>query len=246
MEPKEKIIKIKTSDKKIIEGILGIAKDDNIKLVIFVHGFTGQPNEHIFFNGSKFITTKGFDTFRFSLYAGNSKNTRHFNETSITKHGEDINTIIKFFKKKYKKIFLVGHSYGGTSLMFTDQSKIDGYVFWDASFIIKKSPLGDMVFNENIDKYITDFGIEILVGKKFVEELNNFPDCGDLIKKIQKPVLFITAGKNGNLNPGMKYFKNANNPKKIINIKNADHNFNSWKDEEELLKQTYLWLKNLI
>ena len=91
-----------------------------------------------------------------------------------------------------------------------------------------------------------DWGIEFLVGKKFIEELKKFPDCGKLVKKINKPVLFITAGnKKGNFTAGIKYFKHANQPKKLIKFASADHNFNKLKDERRLLEGTYLWLKNV-
>jgi esterase/lipase len=239
----EREIKIKTPDKKLIVGTLGISSKKSNKLVVFVHGFTGHSNEHQFFNGSKFLTSKGLDTFRFNLYAGEGKKVRHFKDTSISLHGEDIDTVVKFFRKKYKKIFVVGHSYGGTSLLFTNSSLIEGYVFWDASYVTPKDATEDVKLNKHINRYIIDWGIEILAGEKFIEELKNFPDCGKLIKNINKPVLFITAGRLGNSKAGIKYFRFANNPKKLINIKTADHNFNNWKDEEELLKSTYSWLR---
>lgn len=242
----EKELKIRTVNRKSIYGTLGITNKKSHKLVIFVHGFTGHQNEHIFFNGAKFFTEKGFDTFRLNLYGdlyGKGDKSRHFRDTYISLHGKDITTVAKFFRKKYKKIFVIGHSYGGTSLLFTDQSFIDGYVFWDASYINSKDSTANMKFNKNIDGYILDWGMEYIVGKRFVEELKNFLDCKDLIKEVQKPVLFITAGNRGNSKAGIKYFENANQPKKLINIKTADHNFNKWEDEEKLLKNTYIWLK---
>lgn len=238
----EKEIKIKTNDKKIIIGTLGKDNKKTDKLVVFVHGFTGNSNEHIHFNGSKLFSSKGFDTFRFNLYSGEAKNTRHFKDTSISLHGSDIDTVVNFFRKKYKLIFVVGHSYGGTSLLFTNYEFIDGYVFWDASYISSKDVTADIKLNKNINRYVMDWGVEMLIGTKFIEEIKNFPDCGGLMKKIKKPVLFVTAGRLGNSKADVKYFKMANQPKELINIKTADHNFNNWKDEEELLNKTYSWL----
>ena len=138
---------------------------------------------------------------------------------------------------------LFGHSYGGTSLLFTDQTLTDKFVFWDASYITSKdSDNKYMKYNKDLDAYVLDWGLEIIVGKKFVDELKSFPDCGQLIKQIYKPVLFITTGK-GNSTLGKKYFAKANNPKKLVHIKTADHNFNNWDDETTLFKETYNWLK---
>ena len=238
----EKELKIKTLDKKIIYGTFAEAEKKSNKLVIFVHGFTGHQNEHIFFNGAKFFTKNGFDTFRFDLYAG-GKNSRNFRDTKISLHGSDITTVIKYFRKKYKKIYVIGHSYGGTSLLFVDQSLVDGFVFWDASYISSKDATEDIKYNKDLDAYISEWGIEIIIGKDFIDELRNFPDCGKLIKQINKPVLFITASRKIASKMGKKYFKSANNPKKLVDIKTADHNFNKWRDEETLFKETYNWLK---
>ena len=94
----EKEIKIKTGS-KYIYGTLAKAKSKSKKLIIFVHGFTGHRNEHIFFNGAQYFGDEGFDTFRFDLYTG-LKKARHFEETKISLHGKDITTVIKLFKKK--------------------------------------------------------------------------------------------------------------------------------------------------
>ena len=99
---KEIEVKIRTPDKKVIYGTLGRAKKKAGTLVVFVHGFTGHQNEHIFFNGSKLFAQKGLDTFRFDLYTGGKKGARHFRDTSISVHGKDINAVVKFFRNKYK------------------------------------------------------------------------------------------------------------------------------------------------
>ncbi len=240
----EKEIKIKTPDKKIIYGTFSSSKKASKKLVIFIHGFKGYKDHHTSFNGSKFFNQHGFDAFRFDLYTMENGG-RFFEDTSISIHGKDITTVVKHFRNKYKKIFVIGHSYGGTSLLFIDQKLVDRFVFWDASYIKSTNDLtedGELVFNKSLGAYILDWGNRFIVGKKFVDELHHFPDCGKLISKIHKPVLFITAEK-ANLKAGREYFIMANEPKKLINIKGADHNFNNFKTEYELLKQTLSWIK---
>lgn len=239
----EKEVKIKARDSKIIKGTLGVSKKKANKLVILVHGFKGHKDSHLTFNGAKFFTTKGLDTFRFNLYGSKKEKGRHFNDTKISIHGQDITDVVRYFRKKYKQIYLVGHSYGGTSLLFADQSLVDGFVFWDASYIDEADSKDGIEYNKNLDAYVVDFEVsDAIVGKPFIEELKNFPDCGELIKKIHKSVLFVTAGK-GNPKAGKKYFALANQPKKLVTIKTADHNFNQWHNEEELFTETYKWLK---
>ena len=57
----ERTIKIKTKDNFLIYGNLNKASRKSEKLLIFAHGFTGNMNEHIFFNGAKYFTERGFD-----------------------------------------------------------------------------------------------------------------------------------------------------------------------------------------
>jgi esterase/lipase len=237
----EKDLSIKTPDNKLIYGTLARSKKKSNILIVLVHGFTGNKDEHLHFNGAKFFMERGFDTFRLNLY-GWGKKARRLRDITISLHGNDISTVLKYFRKKYKKIFVIGHSYGGLSLLFVDQSLADGLVFWDASYITSKDRMERMRFNKSIYGYVMDWGIEYILGKKLIDEIKHFPDCKKLIKAIHKPVLFITAEK-GNMKKGKLYLKAANNPKKLINIKGADHNFNKFKDEDTLLKQTYLWIK---
>ncbi len=236
----EKKIKIKTKDKKVIYGTLSSSQKPSRKLVVFVPGFLGNQNEHIFFNGAKYLMNKGVDAFRFDLYSG-EKGGRHFRDTKISIHGKDLNSVINHFKNKYKKIYLVGHSYGGTTLLFTDPSNITAMIFWDAAYV--KPRKKEFPYNKKFKSFIVDWGYEAIVGQGYVDELKNFPDCGELIKKINVPVKFITAGVLGNEKAGKEFFAKANNPKKLVNIKTADHNFNGFKEEERLLEETYAYIK---
>jgi superfamily II DNA or RNA helicase len=101
-----------------------------------------------------------------------------------------------------------------------------------------------IIFHEEIDAYILSEGLDFIVGKKYVEELKNFPDCGDLIKKISKPVLFVTAKKGGSIS-GKRFYEKANEPKRLVEIENADHCFNTFDTENVLISETYKWFSSL-
>ena len=93
----EKQIKIPIANKKYIYGTLrGSLKNP---LLVFVHGFTGYKDEHIFFNGARFFEKKGFSTFRFDLYNWN-KDARKLEDCTLSLHGEDLDTVIKYLRKK--------------------------------------------------------------------------------------------------------------------------------------------------
>ncbi len=235
----QKTIKIKTKDNHYIYGNLYKANKKPKGLVIFCHGFTGHRNEHIFFNGAIFFSQKNYDTFRFNFY-GPEKGARHFEETTISQHGKDLTTVINYFKNTYQKIYLVGHSYGGTSILFSDTQHVSAVVLWDASYVVGENEKKDSDWKIMNGEYYIDWGMSIKVGKKFTDELFNFPDCGDMASKIKKPIQYIGAGKGLD---AKKYYKATNTTKDITIIKNASHNFNSPETEKELFTETYNWIK---
>jgi dienelactone hydrolase len=237
----EKLLKIKTKDGKYICGDLVTASGASTKLVIFCHGFTGNRNEHQFFNGAQFFAARGYDSFRFDFYSG-EKGARHFEETSLSLHGSDIMDVIHHFQKKYEKIYLVGHSFGGTALLFADTSFVQACVFWDASYVVAENEKKDSMYKKKGGLYTVDWGVCIIIGKKFIEELFHFPDCGKLVKEMRVPVKFIGAG-NANAKDSRKFYKQANSPKAITVIKGADHGFNTRAAEQELFEETLKWIK---
>jgi dienelactone hydrolase len=233
-------IKIRTSDKHLIYGTLLKSQKKTNKLVIFCHGFTGNRNEHVFFNGARFFAEKGYNTFRFDFYS-DSKGARHFGETKLSIHGADITTVLTYFQNKYESVYLVGHSFGGTSLLFADTSKASALVLWDPSFVDKEEEKKAFHFDKEINGYSIDWGMKVVVGKAFVEELFNFPNSVDLIQNIHKPIKFIGAGKAG-FRHSQKYYKYANSPKSYAKIEGADHCFNMATYEQKLFEETLSWI----
>lgn len=238
---KESRIEILLNDGFLIEGIHTTNNDFSPKIVIFIHGFTGHRNEHIFFNCSKFFAQKGIDSFRFNLYS-DKKKSRKFVDTSLSIHAKDVSQVITSFKNRYKQIYLVGHSFGGVTLLITELENVTSIIFWDVSYIDVKQEMKDFDFIPSLNCYVMRGHVDCLVGVKYIEELKKFFDCGDLVSKINLPVKFITAGKMGNSEAGKKYFARANEPKELHNIPDADHCFDSYSAESELFEETFKWV----
>jgi len=235
----ETTIKLKTKDKKIIEGTLKHAGDDD-KVIVFVHGLTDHKNTHLFFNGSKFFAKKGFSSFRFDLYNW-GEDRRKLSESSLTTHAQDINQVIDYFKKKkYKKIFLVGHSIGCPSILFANASKANAIVFWDPA--TNNSWYKDeTVFVKQINKYYGRNAGDIVLSKKLIDEETNI-DFQELITKVNSPLKIIAAAKGILVKPSKSYFKKANNPKSLTIIPGATHSFDEEGKEEELFDETLKWI----
>ena len=238
-------MQINTTDKHIIYGTLDKAKKKSSVLIIFVHGLTGSQNEHIFFNGAKFFTARGVDTFRFDLYTS-AKGGRKLQNCGISTHTKDLTSVIERFQNSYKKMVVVGHSLGGPVIMHAILKHISGTLLWDSTVSNAERRREDFVFHHSLNAYIIKWGVASLMSKKMISEWKRFPSPKDAIKKITVPVKIICAGNWKYVTAGKEYFKHANKPKEFAVIKGAGHNFDERGAEEALFKKSYAFIKKFI
>ena len=237
----EKQIKIPIANKKYIYGTLrGSLKNP---LLVFVHGFTGYKDEHIFFNGARFFEKKGFSTFRFDLYNWN-KDARKLEECTLSLHGEDLDTVVKYLRKKgANKIFVAGHSFGGVTVLLSKKKEFQAAVLWDSA--------GDRDVRLNA-KYIKELGkyyfeegaYGFTISKAMYEENNKKLKPSKLIRLMPMPIKIIVAGAGIMVEEGKKLYQNANEPKDFVIIPNAAHTFDEEGTEEKLFQGTYNWLNS--
>lgn len=239
----EKEINIKTKDGHIVYGTLNwMNKTD--KLIIFVHGLTGHKDEHIFYNAAKFFPQKGIATFRFDLYNGNKKG-RRLSECTIHTHAEDVNAVVVYFAKKFKRIYLIGHSLGAPSLIFADTPVAKAIVLWDPASVDRSMFDPFCKYNEKLDAYIIDWGTQAIMSKQMYNEMGRNKEWLERLKKIKIPIKIIAATEGDAFlrKSRISYFKYANEPKQIVFIKNTGHTFSEEGAEEKLFKETLDWIK---
>src|SRR3989344_2778042 len=230
----EKELKIPTSNKKYIYCTLRGSL--NKPLIIFVHGFTGDKNERLFYNGARYVEKSGFSSARFNLYNW-QKDARKLHECTLETHAYDLDRVVDHFrKKKVDRIFVVGHSYGGKTILSSKDKDFEKVVLWDPSHNI--SPVfGHLKQVKNLKGYIefgeTAFGV--FVGENMVKEESKFP-WKTKIQELNVPVKIIAAGNNTLLRGAKLYYKFAKRPKSLVVIKGASHTFEEEGKEKILLK----------
>ena len=237
----EKYIKIKTKDDHFIYGTLNYKKDDKDKLIIFVHGLTENQNDHQFYNAVEFFNPKGFATFRFDLYSWMPKG-RKLKDCSIKTHSKDLDIVLKYFKNKYKKIYLVGHSFGGPTVIYSKIEPAKAIVLWDPSINNGKYKK-DYIFNENLGCYIGNWSIACLISKEMFEEEINIDFYPEYHDKIVVPMKIICAEKGVLWKDWKKVISKFTNKKEFVVMKDADHCFTKEGNEETLFKETLKWFK---
>ena len=238
----QKEVKIKTKDNKVIYGTLCTPTKAGSVLVIFIPGLAGDRNEHPFFNGARFLKDKGISSYRLNFQDG-PKNARKFEDNTIHQQAEDLGQVVKYFKPKYKKIFLVGHSMGGPTILLSNHNNVSGLILWDPTNDVKKLTKW-IPRNKKYNAYVLEYGLTVIFGDKMWAEYSTFPSPLQLIKKVKVPIKIISAGANKALRAGCKkLYQAANEPKALAVIKNANHNFDHDGNEEDLFNETYTFIK---
>ncbi len=232
-------VQIKTFDNHIIYGTLN--SNNNSTLLIFVHGFTGNKDEHHYLNATTFFTKRGFDTFRFNFYS-REIDARSLTESSITTHLTDLELVINNFKCNYNKLILIGHSLGALIILSTDLSNISKLVLWDPTTPFKSIKDKKAIFDPNLNKYIFHWEVDFLINKQMVKEWMHI-DLNHLVKELSIPCKIIFAGnynKHELWKPYLNKFKVKND---VTIIKNATHGFIEEGTERKLFEETLKWIK---
>lgn len=243
----EEKLKIKVSEKNYVYGRLSGAPHQ--PLFIIVHGLSGSMDEDFYLNATRYFARQGYATFRFNLYGG-EKDARQMMETTLRTNASDIDMVARYFRRKnFQKIFIAGHSYGGTSILLSSEQKFDGAVLWDPTYkmsftrIVRGFP--PVKYTEEIKGYVMNWGINLVIRKEMADEADTI-SWNNLTKSFHIPLKIITAGKGVLVNGAKHYFKTANDPKELTIIKNATHNFNDTEYmREKVFKISEDWFKKI-
>ncbi|MBI2551705.1 alpha/beta fold hydrolase [Candidatus Uhrbacteria bacterium] len=238
----EQEVKIKTKDGKTIYGFLrGSVRKP---VVVFVHGLLGSMHQHIFYNGARFFERHGFSSFRFNLYDWR-RGARKLHECTLEVHAADLDLVIEYLRSKgARKVFAVGHSYGGPTILMSKKKQYDAVVLWDSSYgqsvTFKKAR-----YLKELDAYMETWSHRIIFGKKMAKEANQITPAKSraLIQELRIPVKIVVAEKGILVKGGKQYFSAANSPKSFAIVKGADHSFNRAGNEEALFRETLVWLR---
>ncbi len=228
----EKYIQIPTTDSFVISGILNSHKKTD-KLIIFIHGLTGDSSEAHYYLGQKYFTERWYDVFRFRFYH-KYKNTRNLHETSIQEHGVDVEAVINNFEGEYSEIILITHSLWGPSVLRANNipNQVKMIIHWDPAF--DTSTALSKCFQKQSDIFYMNSGKNIQISHKIYDELIENPWM-KLLKESDKNHYIIFAGKNNKID-----FKSQIDALSIESciIEWANHWFTQEWKYEELFEKT--------
>jgi dienelactone hydrolase len=231
--------KFKAADGKTILVEVNSRRGSNAG-VLAIHGYGGNINEHILYNVAQQFPAEGFDIWRIALYPGD-KNTRTMIDASGHEHISDIARVLKAMHKKYIKVFLIGHSYGGTLAIRSANEKIKAVVLWDPAHNSKTEDDDEIQPDSNPKFWRVNWGIILLVTRKYEKEFVELTHYDDLLPTYKKPTLVLLASAYNKDYKTMREHKAF----RFSVIKNSDHCFNNEGNEKELFSKTLKFIKSI-
>ncbi len=219
-------------------------------LIVMMHGRPGSGNELLQYLGARYLHEQGFASLRLFMYDF-EPNTRNLLDCTLQTHADDFDAVIDYLRgQKVPKVFAVGHSYGGLTIL-RSKSKLDGAVLWDPTHGLvwhgDQSWKKDLLEEEYKKIIIMLSGYGCILPKAMREEDYAFGDNSSWATHKGYPLKLIAAGKGAMVDLGQKYIAAADESKQFIKIPDAHHQF---EDSDEvvlrLFEETSGWFKEII
>jgi pimeloyl-ACP methyl ester carboxylesterase len=235
----EELLNVDTGDGHIIYGTLNSPQEDTDLLIVFVHGITGSRKEHQFYDAARYFPAKGYATYRFNLYSRDPGG-RVLSDIDIRTQSRDLDTVVRHFIGKYGKIYLVGHSLGGPTVMGADLGPVRALVLWDPSITPDTAPGKTFYsYDEHLKKYVIRWQLEYLVTAAMIEQ---WKAAGSLVRNLIKPTRIVFAGSYAIRDTWKSKLSEIPAVHDSITIEGAGHSFDEEGTQDKLYEATLDWL----
>lgn len=112
-------------------------EDKGLPLIVMCHGFTTSKDGRTYVRLEELLSRKSFSTFRFDFF-GHGESEGEFADITISEAVDDVQSAIRFVKDSgYKRVGLLGSSFGGFACILTASHTDDLFV------LALKSPVSD-------------------------------------------------------------------------------------------------------
>ena len=244
MSYREEKFVVRASDGASIYGYINQALEQgrSQRLVVFSHGLTGSPKEYHFKQGQRYFNDAGFDVVRFAYYAA-EPGARRLQDCTAQIHATDLNTICDHFRDRYDELYIVGHSYGGLTILFAPPVA-KAYSFWDSAFVPYDSLWRHGAdYAPVLDRYVLHWSSDHLVGTAMVEEAKTLTaeKARALAGAIRVPSQVVIAGVDSEHLPRNGLFDALRCRKSQVSLAAADHEFTAGETVFDLLDATRDW-----
>ena len=212
---------------------------DNKKIVIIAHGFGGAPKEFLHKQASLLMPRCGYDVARINLYSKKCP----MDKTNTSILIDKIKATVDYYRSKYEKIFLIGHSYGGVNILEANLDGVEAASLWEGSFDLKK--LLEKRETEECCGFIfyTSRVIKNKIGKEFFDEVISYDEnkCDELAENVKHPIQVIYGTASELYQNKRNFTEKCNVKNRYDEIEGAKHNFDEGNTVFELIDKTLDW-----
>jgi len=251
---KEISITFKNERGKELVGVLHLPEKGKPPLVIICHGFQNSKTDRKFIKLARVLQKEGICVFRFD-FEGCGDSEGDPKEITIKNEVADLNSAFKTVQNEFdldlKRVAFVGASLGNvvTSLLLK-QYKISAktLVFWSQAFN-QRELLKNWYSKEDIREIMKKGVIykgDKKIGKNYFLENKN-KDYSSALSELKLPILII-HGKEDKDVP-LKFSQQLKGKSKnisLIVLPKANHKFDDFQSQEELVRHTQKWLRKYL
>ena len=251
---KEISITFKNERGKELVGVLHLPEKGKPPLVIICHGFQNSKTDRKFIKLARVLQKEGICVFRFD-FEGCGDSEGDPKEITIKNEVADLNSAFKTVQNEFdldlKRVAFVGVSLGNvvTSLLLK-QYKISAktLVFWSQAFN-QRELLKNWYSKEDIREIMKKGVIykgDKKIGKNYFLENKN-KDYSSALSELKLPILII-HGKEDKDVP-LKFSQQLKRKYKnisLIILPKADHKFDDFQSQEQLIRHTQKWLRKYL
>jgi len=234
----------KAVDGKIIYGrTMQSGREPAKKVIVILHGLGNIYLDPPCLNAAYKLVKKGYDCILFNLY-GWEQDARHLNDGTLKRFAIDLDFILKQKTHAYKTIFVVGHSYGGATIMRSALKNVTAVSLWDPSY-----NMADWwparIFKKKGITFLKGYA-DVAMPDDLVHEAleQDLPFCRKLSKSFKVPMQVIHAGTGILHKYGESYHTYSKHKTDYVLVKDADHGFTKLKNLNHLVKETDRWFKS--
>ncbi len=219
-------------------------------LAILAPGLGGWQHDLLLFNASRFFEQKGIATLRVSFY-GDDDRQRNICDFGVKTNAEDIDSIVDYVREQGSDwICVIGHSYSGMAIVYSQKQAFNAAVLWDASHTdgydepqAKKNLEKDFLYIDALSSYVSAQGSGYVLSSKVFEDY--VPGSTAMAKAFKVDTLVINASDSGEAmyRFGEDYTNNISAQTERVVIPDASHPFTEDGVMEKLYEVTTNWIK---
>jgi hypothetical protein len=236
--------KFKAADGKTILVEVN-SKKGNKSAVLVVHGFTSHIRVGCLCNAAMQWPEKGYDVWRLSLYPG-APDTRRMDDVTWKDNQSDCDIVLgKMVEADYTDIFGLGHSLGGTNIVYADNARIKAKALWDPA--CNEGADGAAPVSLHPDYYTLYWDHLTLVPKGYTHEAIGATHYPEPLPK-QPPLLVIQSEetRRGRDKSKPRDWPMEKLPAKLTEVLGSDHFFSREGNEKELFRLTLQFFKDVL